>query len=302
MLKDTVPKADGVWLDMDQSSAMPRTLSMAQGFNVQETTPNGLQYSMRHQPEEAFTQGWMSSRPVERGQLRLWDPMSDEFEICIRAGQSAPVSNSQTGKDGDGPANSPNNGLLGLQDSTHEETQEARTVQLHQIASRGEQAAHADRDEENEREKEDGQGQRQANNQQETLPFIASITKKTRPPLLTRQNEQAVQEHNEGSSTSINCTETPRRSGCLAAKKEKMKNKTVEQQAVELIMKKMGISTDTSGSAEEAQQIFGEQFVTPLSTKKIKKVKAMFGIEEGTGNDLNALTVAAGMEEESEKI
>lgn len=68
----------------------------------------------------------------------------------------------------------------------------------------------------------------------------------------------------------------------------------MEQQAIDLLMKKSGVLAQDEECTEQAQEAFAEQFEKPVLPEIIDDLRDMFGIKGTTANDLAALVSQAG--------
>ncbi|KAK3121212.1 hypothetical protein QOZ80_8BG0648230 [Eleusine coracana subsp. coracana] len=89
------------------------------------------------------------------------------------------------------------------------------------------------------------------------------------------------------------------RSGLLANKPRN--NTTIEQQAIQLLMKKSGFVQQEGETEADAQDKFTEQFVNPIKPDMISSLHDMFGMDGAQSNDLHAVAVQAGIQEEAEE-
>lgn len=67
----------------------------------------------------------------------------------------------------------------------------------------------------------------------------------------------------------------------------------MEQQAVELLMKKSGTLAQDGHHNEQAQDAFAHQFTQPLTAQVIEEFRDMFGITEPNHGALAAVTALA---------
>lgn len=133
---------------------------------------------------------------------------------------------------------------------------------------------------------------------QSRAAFVVSLTKKVAEPLIRKpkmQNKmrQATCKSSKSKQPSL---DTPRRSGRLASKPAK--NKTMEQLAIELLLKKSGMTPQQGESEEAAQGRFAEQFCDPLTKEQIESFQELFGIGGEVGHALDVVAGQVRMEDE----
>lgn len=122
--------------------------------------------------------------------------------------------------------------------------------------------------------------------------FVASITKKVAQPLIHKAKGQSVTMPKQTRKGKAGAVEAPRRSGRIA--KKPGNGKPMEQQAVELLMKKTGALTGISQKDEHAIDQFASQFAQPLTDQIITDIRDMFGINKTNHDPLAAIAAQAG--------
>lgn len=121
---------------------------------------------------------------------------------------------------------------------------------------------------------------------------MAAITKRVAAPLLQKPRMQQGSTKKSAKRSKPSQQETPRRSTKIASKP--VKGKTVEQQAVTLLLKKSGILPADTEATDEHQAKFAEQFMTPLPKDKIASLKEGLGINKANADMLQAVVNEAG--------
>lgn len=124
--------------------------------------------------------------------------------------------------------------------------------------------------------------------------FTEGITKKVQSPVLKLQ-QKVQKKAKKGPALEkkpvTDTIETPRRSTRVAKKLQS--GKTIEAQAVELIMKKCGTWEGDKDNSSMATEKMAKKFAQPITTEVVKELRELFGMNS-TGQDFHsALAVHA---------